>query len=221
MKFGLLRVPFAPDHECYADMKMLKTVHHIVLFWDESEHVSPKRSKELSSKFWRAYLSAFPEGIESYESPTIIATGSPMFAKTKLTKFLHDSQFLPYEGENKDLAIVKFASTGLVDQNRRFRFILNSLRLLRKKNGDPPLISDDTCMVILVTSDRAIGMTRALRTTFERRHELRTNFAALQMEKREQERMEIAGLIVAKELKKRFVKAENGALLFDIDCCVA
>ena len=201
--------------------EMLKTIHHIVLFWDESEHVSPKRSKELSSKFWKAYLFVFPEGGESYESPTIITTGSPMFAKRKLTHFLHDSQFLPYEGENKDLAIIKFAATGLVDQNRKFRFLLNSLRFLRQKNGHPPLISDNTCLVLFVTSDRAIGMTKALKTTLERRHELRTNFAALQMEQKGQERMESAGILVGQELKKRFVKSENGALLFDIDYCVA
>jgi len=200
---------------------MLKTIHHIVLFWDESEHVSPKRSKELSPKFWRAYLYAFPEGEKSYESPTIITTGSPMFAKNKLTHFLHDSQFMPYEGENKDLAIVKFAATGLVDQNNRFRFLIDNLRSLRQKNGHPALISDDACLVLFITSDRGVGMTKALRTTIERGHELRTNFAAIQMEQRGQKRMESAGILVGQELKKRFVSAENGALVFDIDHCVA
>lgn len=200
---------------------MLKTIHHIILLWDESEHVSPKRSKELSSKFWRAYLYAFPEGIESYESPTIITTDSPMFTKRKLTHFLHDSHFLPYEGENKDLAIVKYAATGIIDQDRRFRFLLNNLQLLRRRNGHPPLVSDDACLVIFVTSDKAIGMAKALRTTLERRHELRTNFSALQMEQKGYERMESSGILVGQELKKRFVKAENGALLIDLDYCVA
>jgi hypothetical protein len=196
---------------------MIKAIHHIVLFWDESEHVSPKNSKELSSKFWKAYLHVFPEGIESHESPTIIATRSPMFAKKRLTHFWHGSQLLPYQGENKDLAIVKFAATGLLDQDRRLRFVLDDLRLLRQKNGHPPILSDDACLVLLVTSDKASGMSSALRTTFEKMQELRTNFAALQMEQGGRERMEIAGTLVGQELKKRFVKAKDGALLFDID----
>ncbi|PKN86882.1 MAG: hypothetical protein CVU51_06490 [Deltaproteobacteria bacterium HGW-Deltaproteobacteria-1] len=195
---------------------MIKAIHHIVLLWDESEHVSPKSSKELSSKFWRAYLYAFPEGKESFESPSIITTGSPMFASRKLTHFEHKGEFLPYEKKNKDLAIVKYASTGLVDQNNRYRFILDDLRYLRKKNGHPPILSYDACLVLFITSDKGNGMTEALRTTIDYSHELRTNFAAVQIEKGD-ERMERAGIIVGQELKSRFVKAMGGALLLDIN----
>jgi len=195
---------------------MIKAIHHIVLLWDESEHVSPKNSKELSSIFWRAYLYAFPEGIEAYESPSIMTTRSPMFAGRKLTHFEHRGQFLKYEKKNKDLAIVKYASTGLVDQNNRHRFLLDDLRSLRKKNGDPPILSDDSCLVLFITSDNGKRMTEALRTATGDNHELRTNFAAVQIKKGD-ERMERAGIIVGQELKKRFVKAIGGALLIDIN----
>lgn len=188
-----------------------------MLLWDESEHVSPKKSKELSAKFWKAYLYAFPEGIEAYESPTIVATGSPMFAKKPLTHFWHRGLLLPYEKENKDLAIVKYAATGLVDQDKRFRFLLDDLRTLRQQNGHPPIVSDDASLVLFITSDKANGMTSALRTTFENRHELRTNFSSLQIDQAGQERMELAGSLIGKELKKRFVKNEGKALLIDID----
>ncbi len=186
------------------------------MLWDESEHVSPKNSKALSSKFWRAYLYAFPEGIESYESPSIMTTRSPMFARRKLTHFEHKGQFLKYEKKNKDLAIVKYASTGLVDQNNRYRFLLDDLRSLRKKNGHPPILSDDACLVLFITSDNGNGMTEALRTTIDDSHELRTNFSAIQMEKGA-ERMERAGIIVGQELKKRYVKTIGGALVLHID----
>jgi hypothetical protein len=118
---------------------------------------------------------------------------------------------------NKDLAIVKYAATGLVDQNSRYRFILDDLRNLRKKSGHPPILSDDSCFVLFITSDKGSGMTKALRTTFENIGELRTNFASLQIEKGGQERMERAGIIIGQELKKRFERAVGGALLLDID----
>lgn len=145
-----------------------------------------------------------------------MTTRSPMFAKKKLTHFRHGDRLLPYEKENKDLAIVKYAAMGLVDQDGRFRFILDDLRTLRQKNGHPPIVSDDACLVIFITSDKANGMKMALRTTFESKHELRTNFAALQVEQAGQERMELAGSLIGQELKKRFVKAEGKALLLDI-----
>lgn len=196
---------------------MIKQIHHIVLFWDESEHVSPKSSKELSSKFWRAYLHAFPEGIESYESPTIITTKSIMFTKNKVSHFYHDGAFIAYRKENKDLAIVKYASTGLIDQKRRLHFILNDLNILRQRNGHPPLVSDDASLVIFITSDRGKGMERTLRTIFERKEELKTNFASLIIKKMGSERMEAHGTLIGQELQKMFVKSENKALHLDIN----
>lgn len=195
---------------------MEKLIHHIVVYWDESEHVSPKRSEELSNKFWKGYLSAFPEGIKTEESPTVIATKSKMFTKKKLTHFLHKDVFIPYEKENKDLAIVKYGSTGLVDQKERFRFILDDLRSMRHKNGDPPLLANDTCFVVFFTSDWGIGMEKALRTLYEEKFEFRTNIASVRVEKRGGDRMEFAGVLLGQELKKRFLKIENKALLIDL-----
>ena len=196
---------------------MTKLIHHIILFWDESEHLSPKRSKELSSKFWTAYLQAFPMGSQTKESPAIITTESRMFARTDLTSFWHKGELVSYKGDGKDLAIVKYASTGLIDQNRGFHFIVDDYRKLRQENGDPPLMSNDLCLVVFITSDRGKGMAGALRTVFENKRALRTNFASLIMEKRGAERMEVAGLIVGQELKTRFRGLKDGGLLLDID----
>ena len=194
---------------------MEKLIHHIIVMWDESEHVSPKRSKELSNKFFRAYLSEFPEGIETEESPMVIATRSPMFSQKKLTKFLHKGEFIPYEKENKVLAIVKYCSTGIVDQVDRFRFILDDLRTKRHDNGDPPLLADSACIVVFITNDWAKGMDKAIRTIYEENLELRTNIANIKVEKRGNDRMEVAGILLGRELKKRFLKVVNKALLLD------
>lgn len=162
-------------------------------------------------------MRAFPEGIESYESPTIITTKSKMFTKNKVSHFYHDGAFIAYEKGNKDLAIVKYASTGLIDQERRFHFILNDLKILRQRYGDPRIVSDDASLIVFITSDSGKGMERALRTVFEDKEKLRTNFASLIIEKMGSERMEVHGTLIGQELKKRFVKTENNALFLDIN----
>ena len=110
---------------------------------------------------------------------------------------------------------MKYCSTGLVDQEDRFRFILDDLRNKRHENGNPPLLADPTCIVVFITSDWGKGMDRAIRTIYEEKLELRTNISSIKVEKRGNDRMEFAGVLLGREFKKRFLKIVDKALLLD------
>lgn len=194
-------------------------IHHLAVVWDESEHVSAKHSPRLAKDFWFGYLAAFPEAKDAAESPGVIATSSPFFSPSKVTAFLHEGVFLPHAGKNKDLVIAKWCSTGLVDQNERFRFVLDDLREMRYANGDPPMHANSAAMVTLVTSDWGAGMTEALKYITDTAKSHRAYFSCVRLNKsmcQGKERMENAGFLLGQELRKLFVRIERGALVFEI-----
>jgi hypothetical protein len=194
-------------------------VHHLAVVWDESDHVSSKHSPQLAKGFWFGFSAAFPESNGAAESPGIIATNSPFFGPAKVTAFLHEGQFVPHTGKNKDLAIAKWCSTGLVDQDEHFRFVLDDLRQMRYSNGDPPMHANSAAMVTLVTSDWGSGMTEALNYVQTKAKSHRAYFSCVRLNKslaQGKERMENAGYLLGQELRKLFVRIEKGAFVFEI-----
>jgi hypothetical protein len=199
---------------------MKKLIRHIIVVWDESEHLSQKRSKELSEIFWRYYTEVFPDGSKTAESPMIVSTQSPIIPDKEVQSFLHKGQFIPYKGENKDLAIVKYCSTGFVDQNERYRFLPDELRNARYGKGDPPLLADTAVLVVFVTSDLGKGMTEALDYVRLHAKNIRTNFVSLRIKKTEdwgKRRIAQVGQIVGQELRKSFIKLESDSLLLELE----
>ena len=118
------------------------------------------------------------------ELPLLVITSSPMFSAKEVKSFLHNGKFVPFEGKNKDLGIVKYCSGGFVDQDERCCFLLDDLRNSRFENGHPPLVADRAVLVIFVTSDRKGGMREALDYVMGKRS-IRTNFAAASVVKTE------------------------------------
>lgn len=197
-----------------------KLIHHIIVLWDECDHVSAKRSAALSELFWGGYLSAFPEGKGTAESPAVIVTKSPLFDLSRVKSFFHEGSMIPYTGKNKDLAIAKFCTSGFIDQDEKSHFIIDDLRTMRFRNGDPPMHADDSVLVAFITSDRASGMQSALDYIMSHQKSKRTNFACLQTDKQlaqGDQRMINAGYLLGSELKKRFVRLENRALLLKLE----
>jgi len=195
-------------------------IHHIIVIWDECEHISPKRSKQISKTFFKYYVNAFPEGAKTDESPMVVSTRSQIIAETKMKSFLHNGEFIPYRGENKDLAIVKFCSTGVVDENECFHYILDDIRTMRDKRREPPLRADSSCITVFITSDWAIGMLKALNHVFESSTKIRSSFISYRVPKlsgKNQERIAYAGNVVGVEFNKRFIRHENGGLLLDLE----
>jgi len=176
--------------------------------------------KELAQVFRRNYLAVFPEGAKTSESPMIISTGSPILGHGKISSFLHEGVFIPYTGKNKDLALVKYCSIGLMDQDERFLFILDELRNARHLKGDPPLVADEAAMVVFVTSDWAKDMLAALDYIHTKVKNMRTNFFSVRVPKlsgENNERMAYVGQVIGKELGKRFIHHEHDALLLEVE----
>lgn len=192
-----------------------KVIHHVVVLWDECDHVSKKRSARLSELFWRGYLAVFPEGKATAESPAVVVTKSPLFDLSRVKSFFHEGSMIPYAGKDKDLAIAKFCTNGFIDQDEKFHFVIDDFRTMRYRNGDPPMHADDSALVVFVTSDRASGMQSALDYVMSHQKSKRTNFACLQTDKKMaqgDQRMINAGYLLGNMLKPRFIRIENGGL---------
>jgi hypothetical protein len=127
---------------------------------------------------------------------------------------------IPYTGKNKDLAIAKFCTSGFIDQDEKTHFIIDDLRTMRFRRGVPPMQADDSALVAFITSDRSSGMQSALDYVKSRQKSKRTNFACLQTDKQlaqGDQRMVNAGYLVGAELKQRFIRIENHALLLRLE----
>lgn len=197
-----------------------KVIHHIIVLWDECDHVSKKRSGSLSELFWAGYLSAFPEAKKTTESPAVMVTKSPLFDLSSVRSFFHEGAMIPYAGKNKDLAIAKFCTSGFIDQDEKLHFVIDDLRTMRFRNGDPPMHADDSVLVVFITSDRASGMQGTLEYVMSHQKSKRTNFACMQTDKelaQGDQRMSNAGYLLGTMFKQRFIRIENGGLLLILD----
>ena len=194
-------------------------IHHILAIWDESDHVSAKRSSALAEQFWRGYLAEFPDAKRTTESPAVIATSSPMFKHGNVKSFFHKGQMIPYSGPNKDLAIAKFCGAGFLDQDEVFHSLVDDMRRMRDRQGDPPMHSDESAMVIFLTSDRASGMANAISHIMDDSTPTRCHLSIITLSKEAAsgaDRMEKAGALVGHELNKRFVEIRDGGMLLEL-----
>ena len=141
---------------------MVQKIRHINVIWDECEHLSKRRVAQASEAFYKYYANAFPEGKETPESPMIVPTSSPIISEHNVQSFYHDGGFVPFEGKYKDIALVKYCSTGFFDSNEKFHFLVDELRNMRHNRGDPPMLANDSVLNIFITSDWASGMNEAL-----------------------------------------------------------
>jgi hypothetical protein len=197
-----------------------RLIHHVIAMWDECDHVSKKRSSYLSKLFWAGYLRSFPEGNKTSESPTVVVSDSPMFDLKRVRSFFHEGSMITYKGKNKDLAIAKFCTSGFIDQDEHYHFIVDGLRAMRYLNGDPPMQADTAVLVAFITSDTASGMKSAIEYVMHRQESHRVNFACLQTAKHlstGDQRMANAGYLLGKEFKQRFVCIQEGAILLNLE----
>lgn len=194
-------------------------IHHVLAIWDESDHVSAKRSSALAEQFWGGYLAKFPDASRTNESPTVIATSSPMFKRGNVQSFFHKGQMVPYSGTNKDLAIAKVCGAGFLDQNEVFHSVVDDMRRMRDRHGDPPMHSDESIMVVFLTSDQASGMANAISHIMDESTPTRCHLSIITLSKdiaSGTERMKQAGALVGHELNKRFVEIRNGGMLLQL-----
>ena len=147
-------------------------------------------------------------------------TSSPILNIDRIKSFFHRGQFVAHEGKNKDLALVKYCSTGLMDQDKKYHFVLDDLRHKQHLNGDATIASAESTATIFVTSDSAQDMRLAIENVKQFRKNLRTSFVTLQLPKvqgRGEARMTTAGEVIGFEMRKRFVRQEHDALLMELE----
>lgn len=190
--------------------------HHLVI-WDEAEHVSRKRLVELDAPFKAAYARVFPESTRADESPAVVATNSPFFKADPVTAFWSGGKLHPYSGQAKDLAIAKYCASGFLDQNERFRFLVDDMRDKRHAKGDVPMSANGTVMVTFVTTDVASGMNKALAEVHSASRLV--HFASFQFPKvltNGGDRLAHCGEAIGTELARRFVRLQGGGLVLDL-----
>ena len=191
-------------------------IYHTIAIWDECDHVSAKHSSKHAENFWAGYFQEFPEANACVETPGVIATGSPIFNPAKVSSFVHEGALVPHVDKAKDMAIARFCSTGFVDQDDRFHFLVDDLRELRRREGQAPMEANSAVAIVLITSDLAPGMTQALNWVATRTKAHRTNFRCIRLTQEAaqgSDRMLKAGRILGRNFKGGFVRIENGGLL--------
>lgn len=194
-------------------------IQHIIAIWDECDHISAKRSSKLANQFWKGYLSAFPEAALCNEHPAVVSTFSPIFNPEKVLSFFHDGKMVPHTGEAKDLAIVKYCTSGFYDQDNKLHSLINDMRAERFRKDEPPMHADESIMVIFFTSDNARGMDKAINCVMNSNDSNRVHISVLNISKsiaKGQNRTEYAGIIFGQELRKNFIKIHNGGLLLKV-----
>lgn len=146
----------------YTHAHRLLYMRAMVLVADECIHISDRHVDEVR----RAFHARLRRGITSAASVPIelhvVATKSPLLPDDLV--FEHDGEYLESRRGNKDLAIVKYCSSGVHDQNGRVYHILNCLSYVASpEEGTLPLIPSENWLVVLVTSDFGPDMHRALK----------------------------------------------------------
>lgn len=198
---------------------MTEKIRHILIIWDECEHLSRKKVNEIGSVFFKHYVAAFPHGAKTPESPMIIPTSSPIL-KDEIDFFYHEGEFIPYTGENKDLALVKYCSTGFLDDKGIFRFFPDHIRDMRHQRGDPPMLANSSVLTVFITSDWAQGMTNSLSYVHDQVSAIRGNFVSLRIPKKingdRKARVSYAANAIGFELNNTFVKLENDFLYLNL-----
>lgn len=113
--------------------------------------MSARRLGVLSPVFNRAFFEAFPESTQATITTILLATNSPILnsAGLEVSTFFHQGQFIPHTGANKDLALVKYCSTGFLDQDERYRFLLDDLRSKQHQNKDQVITATDATAMFL------------------------------------------------------------------------
>jgi len=137
-------------------------IEAILITWDENE-IPATRKLLANVNTFEKYIrqeTSLPSTFPIYflrPEKTIWQFGD------ELTSFWHEGKFIPYpktKHPNKDLAIVKYCTIGVVDQNEYYHSIFLDARWNIYPTCDFYL--DKYVLLVFITSDKGSGMKRAL-----------------------------------------------------------
>lgn len=208
---------------CIKNMKCKKTkksIHELralLIIWDECLHVPLKNLNEVSKQFMNAFHNAFNHELK-FELPIVhVSTPSIMFPK--LNKFEHDGRFIDYKDNNKDLALIKYCSSGIADDKGHFyHAILDAYKSAIINGMKFPAHSLEKWGVIFITKDEAYGMDNA-KKWLQETDKSQCLVATLHVPNEyavTQHKNKFAGELLAVDLRKRFKDSTETGWLVDI-----
>lgn len=135
----------------------------ILIFWDECERPSKRTIDNYSDIFIKSVktiLQLPPDFVIEFMIPLRVKES---FDK-KFKMFLHEGKFIEYSGDNKDLAIIKYCTVGVIDPLGNYYHILRDYRhQLFTQYNQLMVPFERSILVAFITSDHQIGMTNALK----------------------------------------------------------
>lgn len=190
----------------------LEQIRCTIVIWDESQHVSLKRLENVKNEFDEFYYNVFPEG-RSVKN-VLVASESEYFKKKPITKFLHEGKFISYEGKNKDLAIMKYAACGLIDQNEAFRSAVDDIRDRVSREEEIDIGANNQILITFITSDWAEGMEKAINWVMKAQNK-RNHFGAFQIPQKyasNKDRIKYSAEKLGIEIRQRVSRYKPGLL---------
>jgi roadblock/LC7 domain-containing protein len=177
----------------------------------------PERKLDIASKqFLKFFQNAFNK--ETPYSIPIIQASTTSIMLPYLTHFQHDGKLIEYKGIQKDLALIKYCSSGFIDQNNMYHHVIsdvyNKIRLTERKIPNIPF---KYWAVVFVTNDKALGMKQATSWLEKLKGNKCTSSIFLLPDEYStvHNKHKSAGELLAVDLKKRFVKATKKGWFFD------
>lgn len=212
-----------PSSDNYLDMvnknmdKKTIELKAILIIWDECLHLPQKKLKEESKQFQKFFKKAFNHKFD-FELPFVhISTPSIMFSD--LISFEHEGELIEYKGKNKDLALIKYCSSGITDQTGLTRHVIVDAqnKSLEEKSCFPvaPL---ENWAVLFITSDNGSGMNKATKYLSESKQSLCivTPMLIPPQYSVARHKSKYAGEFLAVDLRQRFKGCTDEGWLIDL-----
>ncbi|MBX7151414.1 hypothetical protein K1X84_07225 [bacterium] len=130
----------------------------ILVYWDECERPSKQTIDNYADIFKKSVKTILPL------PPDFVIEFMISLRVQKFKKFLHEGEFIEYSGDNKDLAIIKYCTVGVVDPLGNYYHILRDYRYQLFSQYNRLMVPfERSILVAFITSDHQIGMTNALK----------------------------------------------------------
>lgn len=128
---------------------------------DENIHVSNRHLDDTAYRFRKRLSTVLTDAAKIPVPLHIVATKSPLLPVN--LRFKHNGESVAYEGIDKDLAVIKYCSCGVRDENDGYYHVLQCLQHVAKpEQGRPAEIPLENWLVVFVTTDFGYGMKQAL-----------------------------------------------------------
>ena len=188
----------------------------ILILFDECLHVPERKLTDVSKEFLKYFENAFNK--KTVCTIKILQVSTKSIILTNATHFQHDGNFVEHKGHFKDLALIKYCSSGFIDQNNQHHHvILDTYKTSNDLGLDIPDIPLQYWAVVFVTNDKGIGMKKATDWLRELKHSMcwATPLYVPDKYATAEHKNKYAGEKLAVDLRQRFVTSSGNGWFFD------